>query len=684
MVRAAALLALAACGGPAVEAEEEPAVRPACSPVANVEIVPLDAWGRDLEGATLTMDASPVPVADPAAGPGVTLIRLGEEPVTLSLLLSAADHDDLTTTLRWDGSVLAVDEPGGDGRVAWSFAAARGVEEATCPVWTVYAGVAHGWFAPSGPAPTRNDVTFHMDGASFWEDVAGALATAQSRVTWATWWWESDFELVRGADHATLSEDERWENTALGRLEALDGVDRRILVNRFWAENSDFTTLLNSDSALRAYAENLGDGLEVVLQGNDTEVPLEGQYEGDAASWSFAERVEANPRYAGRDVEESDVRETVALELDVASWHQKAVTVDGAVAFVSGMNTKGADWDTSAHLVHDSRRMLFDASEAEREAVAAGEELPDFGPRKDYGLRVDGPAAHDVEAILADRWEAALASGAAYAEYATPIALEEARAEAPDGALVQVTATMPEPWALQAIRETHAKAFAQATDYIYIEDQYFRAPLMNDVIIERMLADDDLLLIVITMDVSMTDGGAKFTWLSDATFRALFPDRYLLLQLRSVDLVTDTDAWWGGVEFFVADVDTHSKLRLVDDRYLSVGSCNFNNRGYLYEGELDVAILDDATASAARADVFANLVGDDWSLLLSDDPRNNFDVLAAAAEQNQLLLEWWEDASEDLDPDEAEVEWERSRPSGFVYPLEISDQYEWDVGPDAF
>ena len=35
--------------------------------------------------------------------------------------------------------------------------------------------------------------------------------------------------------------------------------------------------------------------------------------------------------------------------------------------------------------------------------------------------------------------------------------------------------------------ESHRNAIQQATDYIFIEDQYFRAPLLNDFIYDRMI-----------------------------------------------------------------------------------------------------------------------------------------------------------------------------------------------------
>ncbi|MDP6883778.1 MAG: phospholipase D-like domain-containing protein, partial [Rhodospirillales bacterium] len=128
----------------------------------------------------------------------------------------------------------------------------------------------------------------------------------------------------------------------------------------------------------------------------------------------------------------------------------------------------------------------------------------------------------------------------------------------------------------------------------------------------------DKIYIVVTMDVWDVDGGKKYTYLADNTLRSLFPDRYLMMELRTVDLVVE-DGWLSDeVVFHQQWISTHSKLRIIDDRYLSVGSCNFNNRGYKYEGELNASVLDEATATSARRQVFATLVGPYWAHYLSD------------------------------------------------------------------
>lgn len=653
-----------------------------CSALANLEIVPLDPWGRDL-AVTLAADHDPTAVPLVDAGPSVVAWRYGASPVEVAVRLSAVDHEDLAFVAAYDGEGGFTFTGPAAGRLATSLDV-RTVEGAECPFTTVYAGLDHAWFAATGPAPSKNRVQLYMDGAEQWADVAELLDATTRRLTWSTWWWESDFELVHPDGVDSRSEATRAADTLLGHFDALPGVEKRVLVNRFWGDNADWTEYLNTDAALLAAAETPGDAFEIVLQGNPTAVDLYGTYDGEAADYDFGERVLANPRYAARDVELHPVPKPVSLEVDAASWHQKAMVFDGTVAVVTGMNSKATDWDGNDHLVFDPRRMAFDATAADRQDVADEAALPDYVPRKDYGVRVEGPAVRDVESVLWERWEAARADGELYAENATPFALDPAPAEPVDGVPLQVVATLPEPWAAMQIGETHGRAFANARSYIYIEDQYFRAPLQLERIVASMDADPDLVLIVVTNDLATTDGGAKYTYLADAELRARYPGRYLLLQTASAELVTD-DGWlWDTVEVEVQPIYLHSKLRLVDDRYLSVGSCNLNNRGYLYEGELDVAVLDTATATAARERVFANLAGPEWSALLSDDPQNNLDVLALAAAANAERLEWWANDGVDLDADEAEATWPGYRPSGFVYPLEIDDDYDWDVGPDAF
>jgi len=112
----------------------------------------------------------------------------------------------------------------------------------------------------------------------------------------------------------------------------------------------------------------------------------------------------------------------------------------------------------------------------------------DLGPRRDYIIRVEGPAAQDAADVFQTRWAQAIADQVAYSENSTDFTVLRDIAPRAGGHQVQVTATMPEPFWEHAIAESWFNAVAQAEDYIYIEDQYWRIPLLADAIAERMRA----------------------------------------------------------------------------------------------------------------------------------------------------------------------------------------------------
>ncbi len=652
-----------------------------CSLVANLEIVPLDAWGRDLGSAEVALDPAAPRTTDVGAGPGVFRVPFGDAPVTLAVGAGAVDHADLRLEVQYDG-VGSFQVEGPNAGWVTIHSGVREIEGTRCPVTTLFLGLDHDWFAASGGVPTRNDFSLYVGGEEHWAAVAADLAQVRTRVTWSTWWWDSRFELERQGPSASAAS--REAHTLAAAFDALPAVQKRVLVNRFWDENTDWNAYLNTDAWLRDAALRESDTVELILQGNPVDVPIFDAWTGEAAPIDFPARVRANPRYSDLDLPSEPARVPTSFTLQAASWHQKAMVFDGTVAWVTGMNSKQSDWDTIEHRVFDPLRMEIDADRTDREDVADELSLADNEPRRDHGARIEGPAVRDVESILQSRWDAGRAEGALYADTTTSFTLDPAPSEPATGVPLQVVATMPPPWSNMSIAETHAKAFGRARDYIFIEDQYFRAPDMDLVIVDAMTRNPDLVLLVVTQTVASTDGGAKYTYLADATFRSLFPDRYLLLQLKSAELTTEEGWWSDTVEVVTEDIFLHSKLRMVDDRYLAVGSCNMNNRGYLYEGELDVAVLDTPTVRRARQDEFAQLVGPDWSYLLTDDARNNLDVLAMAAASNADLLQWWNDNQDDLEANEAEILWPGRRPSGFVYPLDIPGDYDWDVGPDAF
>ena len=184
--------------------------------------------------------------------------------------------------------------------------------------------------------------------------------------------------------------------------------------------------------------------------------------------------------------------------------------------------------------------------------------------------------------------------------------------------------------------------------------------------------------------MSEWDPGLMHTHLAWEKLTQQFPERVLFLQLRTWDMVAFDDWIFDDAYFYDEPIGTHSKLRLVDDVYLSVGSCNFNNRGYLYEGELNVSVLDETLAAQARVRILSNYVGPEYARYLTGEMENDMDVLALVADNNKRIVDYWNDWAYSYDDvDEIEADWANYQPDGFVFPVTFSDDY-FDVGPDAF
>lgn len=662
---------------------------PSCSAHGNVELIPLDIWGRDLPSATVTLDVPAGALALPDSPPASRGIRLGSTPVSWMARVEAPDHLPTAVTVSWDGSGsregYAVTAPEGTALLATGFEL---VSDARCPVLRVYVGLDHAWYAATARAPSLNQVELLIDGEEHWASIYEAVSGARERVTWSTWWWDSEFQLLR--DDVWTPPETRWDLTALGLLESLEGVERRLLLNKFLGSADDVAGMLNLDAPLRAHAEQPG-GIEVIHQGNDTAVPVAGQVEVRTPTVDFAGRVSANPRFAGRALDKDrQLPPPPDISLPLASYHQKAIVVDGDIAFVTGFNSMEGDWDTPEHDVFDPRRSHFYASQSEWDAVADGEQLPApipgtgrDGLRKDYGLRVEGPLARDVEAVLHQRWEHGIDRDDPYADRATSFALDPVEIGEQAGVSAQVVVTMPEPFPEQSILETHLKSIRNATELILIEDQYLRAPILNGAILDRMHQVPDLRLLVVTFPPDAWTPGAQHTWVTHATFQQEFPHRYLAMELKAADLQIDEGWLWDDVSAQFPPIFNHSKLRIVDDVYLSVGSCNYNNRGYLFEAEMNVSVFDRPFVTDARRRVFERYLGPDLAAQLTGEVTADFELLRDTAMGNAAVEAWWSEHAGDLDASEARATWRTFRPTGFIYPAGIIDDYAFTTGPDA-
>jgi phosphatidylserine/phosphatidylglycerophosphate/cardiolipin synthase-like enzyme len=257
-----------------------------------------------------------------------------------------------------------------------------------------------------------------------------------------------------------------------------------------------------------------------------------------------------------------------------AVHHQKIVVVDDAVAFCGGLDLTVDRWDTSAH-EHNSRS---------RRTVGRG-----YGPRHEVAAAVDGAAAQALGDQARERWETATGQSVASvdAKHVTwPRKLEPTLRNVDVG----IARTLPELDGRGEVREVEAlnlAAIAAARHTIYLENQYLAASRLVDALAARLQeADGPEIVIVLPrqgknrLERETMDGA-----------------RHRLIQvLWDADDHGRLGIYWP-VTDRGAPIYVHSKVLVIDDRLLRVGSSNLNNRSMGFDSECDIAIEADPDGS---------------------------------------------------------------------------------------
>ena len=256
-----------------------------------------------------------------------------------------------------------------------------------------------------------------------------------------------------------------------------------------------------------------------------------------------------------------------------AAHHQKIVCIDDALAFVGGMDLTVERWDTHRHACDDPLRLKDDGSIYE--------------PVHDLQMIVDGEAARSVAEVGYGRWKFAtgedLSPTSSNGMYPWPEDISADFVNVP----VAIARTYPawgdQPAAQEAAALT-LDALSSARKSIYIEAQYMTAPAIGDVL-EQRLADPDGPEIVV-IQTHESHGWAEELVMGTNRDR-------LIRRLRKCDHYNRLRVYYpvipngSGGE---CQVLIHSKLIIVDDVFLRIGSSNLNNRSMGLDSECDLAI----------------------------------------------------------------------------------------------
>ncbi|OBK18108.1 phospholipase D-like domain-containing protein [Mycobacterium asiaticum] len=250
-----------------------------------------------------------------------------------------------------------------------------------------------------------------------------------------------------------------------------------------------------------------------------------------------------------------------------AVHHQKIAVIDEAVAFCGGLDLTIERWDTREH-AHTNRG---------RRTLGRG-----YGPRHEVALAVDGAAAVALGEQARERWQTATGQTLEPVE-AKHVAWPSGLAPSLRKVDVGIARTLPELEDRAEVREVEAlnfAAIAAARDVIYLENQYLASRDLVEALAGRLREDDGPEIVIVLPRSSE----------SPLEQQAMDSARHLLIQ----ELWAADDHDRLGIYYPVTDgglpIYVHSKVLVVDDRLLRIGSSNLNNRSMGFDSECDVAI----------------------------------------------------------------------------------------------
>ncbi len=261
-----------------------------------------------------------------------------------------------------------------------------------------------------------------------------------------------------------------------------------------------------------------------------------------------------------------------------SAHHQKIVVVDDCVAFSGGLDLTHRRWDTSTHDFDNPARIDTQGKP--------------YRPFHDVQMLVNGDAARTLARLARLRWQRATLERVPEVHMPGECWPDNVR---PDftNAEIGIALTQP-PYDSIPARHEVERLFLDSIELaereIYIENQFLTRLNIADRLIARMQEKPDLEVLILAPHTHESWIEARTMRIGRIAFRRKFADaslndriRFLYPEVRKDDDVTDTMV--------------HSKVMIVDDVFLRVGSANLNNRSMGTDTECDLAIH----ASSERA-----------------------------------------------------------------------------------
>ena len=255
-----------------------------------------------------------------------------------------------------------------------------------------------------------------------------------------------------------------------------------------------------------------------------------------------------------------------------ACHHQKLVVVDDSLAFCGGLDLTARRWDTREHSPTNPDRRD-----------------PDGKPYEafhDMQFMVDGEAAAALAELAHKRWNEASCERLEPVRPAGDLWPDHVEPDFTD-IEIGIARTQPEMQERPEVREIepmYLQAIKSAERLIYIENQYLTSDALVDTLARRLREKTDLEAILIGPRTPHGWMEAKTMGVGRLRFLQRLQEAGVADRVRLVSPVVTDD------EGNRIDVMVHAKAMFVDDRFMTVGSANLNNRSLGFDSECNLAI----------------------------------------------------------------------------------------------
>ena len=255
-----------------------------------------------------------------------------------------------------------------------------------------------------------------------------------------------------------------------------------------------------------------------------------------------------------------------------ASHHQKIVVVDDTVAFVSGYDLTRVRWDTSRHAEDDPCRVDHRGWK--------------YAPFHDVGIVVEGDCARSLGELARERWRRATGKApppAPPASDAWPTGVDPILTDV-DVAIARTEPAFGGHPAVSEIRQLHLDAIASARRVIFAENQYFTSRLITDAFSRRLRETN-------APEIAVLSPFKQSGWLEISTMGVLRGRIHRRLRAADADfryrLYYPTLPW---LDAKGQCLNIHSKVFIVDDELLMIGSANLADRSMGTDTECNLAL----------------------------------------------------------------------------------------------